>query len=109
LTLFFRNVESSLSQGDSVGRFLRFGILGLPQGPNSEAGPSSAPADGPAVNKIKEPLREDNFLHSNPYPNTAAPGQPHECEAGNERYVAGKQVIGNQPDLQPAKTETTKR
>lgn len=108
-SLFFRNVQETFSEGDSIGTFLRFGILGLPQNPNSEAGPSSAPANGPAVDRIKEPLREDSFLHSNPYPNTAAPGQPHECEAGNEKYVAGKQVIGNDPLLQPAKTEPTKR
>ena len=109
LSLFFRNVQSAFSEGDSIGTFLRFGILGLPQNPNSEAGPSDAPANGPAANRIKEPLRDDSFLHSNPYPNTAAPGQPHECEAGNERYLAGRQVIGNHPDLQPAKTEATTR
>jgi ABC-type transporter Mla subunit MlaD len=109
LSLFFRNLQQTFAEGDSIGTFLRFGILGLPQNPNSEAGPSSAPANGPAVDRIKEPLREDSFLHSNPYPNTAAPGQPHECEAGNERYVAGQQVIGNDPTLQPAKTEPTKR
>jgi ABC-type transporter Mla subunit MlaD len=109
LSLFFRNLQETFSEGDSIGTFLRFGILGLPQNPNSEAGPSSAPANGPAVDRIKEPLREDSFLHSNPYPNTAAPGQPHECEAGNEKYVAGRQVIGNDPSLQPAKAEPTKR
>jgi ABC-type transporter Mla subunit MlaD len=109
LSLFFRNLQEVFSEGDSIGTFLRFGILGLPQNPNSEAGPSSAPANGPAADRIKEPLREDSFLHSNPYPNTAAPGQPHECEAGNEKYVPGKQVIGNDPTLQPAKTEPTKR
>ena len=108
-TLFFRNVQEVFSEGDSIGTFLRFGILGLPQNPNSEAGPSDSPANGPAVDRIKEPLREDSFLHSNPYPNTAAPGQPHECEAGNEKYVPGKQMIGNDPTLQPAKTEPTKR
>jgi ABC-type transporter Mla subunit MlaD len=109
LTLFFRNLQSTFSEGDSIGTFLRFGILGLPQNPNSEAGPSSAPANGPAVDRIKEPLREDSFLHSNPYPNTAAPGQPHECEAGNEPYLTGQQVIGNVPSLQPAHTEATTR
>ena len=108
-SLFFRNLQEVFSEGDTIGTFLRFGILGLPQNPNSEAGPSSAPANGPAADRIKEPLREDSFLHSNPYPNTAAPGQPHECEAGNEKYVAGKQMIGNDPTLQPAKTEPTKR
>ena len=109
LTLFFRNIQEVFSEGDSIGTFLRFGILGLPQNPNSEAGPSDKPADGPSVDRIKEPLREDSYLHSNPYPNTAAPGQPKECEAGNETYVPGKQMIGNDPTLQPAKTETTKR
>ena len=108
-TLFFRNLQSSFSEGDSIGTFLRFGILGLPQNPDSEAGPSAAPANGPAVSKLKEPLREDSFLHSNPYPNTAAPGQPRECEAGNEVYIPGRQVIGNQPGTQSAKTEQTKR
>ena len=43
------------------------------------------------------PNAKDNYLHTNPYPNTAAPGQPHECEAGNEDYLVGKQVIGNVP------------
>ena len=47
-----------------------------------------------------------NFLQVNPNPNTAAPGQsPTECEAGNEPYVVGKQVIGNVPGNQGIKTE----
>jgi len=41
LSLFFRNTQSIFSEGDSIGTFLRFGILGLPQNPNSEAGPFS--------------------------------------------------------------------
>ena len=109
VSLFFRNIQEVFSEGDSIGTFLRFGILGMPQNPNSEAGPSSAPANGPAVDRNKEPLRDDSFLHSNPYPNTASPGQPKECEAGNEKYLPGRQVIGNQPETQPAKTEPTKR
>ena len=109
LSLFFRNLQSTFSEGDGLGTFLRFGILGLPQNPNSEAGPSSAPANGPAANRIREPLREDSFLHSNPYPNSAAPGQPKECEAGNESYLTGRQVIGNDPATQPAATEATTR
>jgi hypothetical protein len=109
LSLFFRNLQSTLSEGDSIGTMLRFGILGLPQNPNSEAGPSSAPANGPATNRVKEPLREDSFLHSNQYPNTAAPGQPKECEAGNETYDQGRQVIGNDAGTQPAVTQKTTR
>ena len=46
----------------------------------------------------------------NPYPNTGSPGQnPKECEAGNENYIPGKQVIGNVPGNQGTSTETTKR
>ena len=96
LSLFFRNVSSLLSEGDATGTWQRFIIIATPQGPNNEGGPSSAPADGPNA---------DNHLHSNPYPNTAAPGQPDECEAGNEPYLSGRTVIGNVPGTQPARTE----
>ena len=96
LTLFFRNVSSLLSVGDRNGTWQRFIIVATPQGPNSEGGPSSAPADGPTV---------DNHLHTNPYPNTAAPGQPRECEAGNEPFQQGRTVIGNTPGTQQARTE----
>ena len=54
------------------------------------------PANGPTV---------DNHLHTNPYPNTAAPGQPRECEAGNEPYRAGRTVLSNVPGRQQAATE----
>src|SRR5204863_3347771 len=70
-TLFFRNVASLLSEGDSRGTWQRFIIIPTPQGPNSESGMSSKPADGPTP---------DNHLHANTYPNTAAPGQVRECE-----------------------------
>jgi virulence factor Mce-like protein len=88
VTLWFRNISSLLSEGDSNGTFQRFIIVGQPEGPNAEGGPSSAPADGDTP---------DNHLHNNPYPNTASPGQPRECEAGNERYDPGSTVIGNTP------------
>ena len=61
-------------------------LIATPQGPNNEGGPSSAPANGGV------PGKQDNYLHSNPYPNTASPGQPKECEAGNEPFLVGKQV-----------------
>jgi virulence factor Mce-like protein len=96
MTLWFRNVSSLLSEGDKNGTWQRFIIIATPQGPNNEGGPSSAPADGPSV---------ENHLHTNQYPNTASPGQPKECEAGNEGYVSGKTVIGNIPGRQSATTE----
>jgi hypothetical protein len=90
-TLWFRNIASLLSEGDSNGTWQRFIIIATPQGRNNEGGPSSAPANGP------EP---DNYLHQNPYPNSAAPGQTPECEGGNEPYLAGRKVIGNVPGNQ---------
>jgi virulence factor Mce-like protein len=96
VTLWFRNISSLLSEGDRNGTWQRFIIVTTPQGPNNEGGPSSAPANGPS---------ESNHLHINPYPNTAAPGQPRECEAGNEEFLAGKTVTSNVPGTQQARTE----
>jgi virulence factor Mce-like protein len=97
-TLLFRNAASLLSEGDTNGTGQRFIIVAAPQGPNNEGGPSAAPAAGPT---------SDNYLHSNPYPNTAAPGQTKECEAGNEPYKIGQQVIGNVPGNQGINTQKT--
>jgi len=96
LTLWFRNISSLLSEGDRNGTWQRFIIVTTPQGPNNEGGPSSAPANGPT---------DSNHLHINPYPNTAAPGQPRECESGNEQFLAGKTVTSNVPGTQQATTE----
>jgi hypothetical protein len=96
VTLFLRNVASLLSVGDANGTWQRFIQVVTPTGPNSETGPSSAPANGPT---------QENHLHSNPYPNTASPGQTKECEAGNESYAVGKTVIGNVPGNQGTKTD----
>jgi ABC-type transporter Mla subunit MlaD len=95
-TLWFRNVSSLLSVGDRNGTWQRFIIVATPQGPNNEGGPASAPANGPS---------QENHLHTNPYPNTAAPGQPRECESGNEPYLVGQTVTGNVPGRQQATTE----
>jgi hypothetical protein len=95
-TLWFRNIASLLSEGDRAGTWQRFIIVPTPQGPNSESGPSSAPANDPAS--------EANHLHTNPYPNSASPGQPKECEAGNEPYYAGKTMLGNIPGNQGTAT-----
>ena len=114
LALFFHNLENALSESDQVGTMLRVLAIVPPQLPNSEAGPASAPADGPPASAIPgltpetRSLVDDSFLHSDPYPYTAAPGQPNECEAGNEHYVPGRQVIGAAP-VSERGTEQTKR
>jgi len=96
ITEWFRNVSSLLSEGDSNGTWQRFIIVPTPTGPNSEGTPAAKPANGPTV---------ENHLHANPYPNTAAPGQPNECEAANEPYLTGQTVAGNVPGTQSARTE----
>lgn len=91
LTLAFGNLASATSEGNETGNWLNAIGIEAPSGPNAESGPASAPASGPG---------RRNFLHSNPYPNTASPGQTRECEAGNEPYRAGQQTIGNVPGNQ---------
>ena len=91
-TLLFRNLASSVAQGSNGGRWQRITIFEPPRGPNNEGSFASAPANGGGD--------VENFLHYNPYPNTAAPGQTRECEAGNEPYAVGQQVIGNVPGNQ---------
>jgi virulence factor Mce-like protein len=86
-TLLLRNLSSSVSFGDGLGTNQRAIVQHEPVGPNAEIGPSSGPANGGGD--------AANFLHYNPYPNTASPGQDRECEAGNERYDAGQMVVGN--------------
>jgi virulence factor Mce-like protein len=102
-SIWFRNVASLLSEGDKNGTGQRFIVVAAPQGPNNEGGPSSAPASGGV------PGAQDNYLHTNPYPNTASPGQPRECEAGNESYDIGKTTVGNDPGNNGTQHDVTKR
>jgi ABC-type transporter Mla subunit MlaD len=109
LTLLLRNIGSSVSESDVVGTMLRAAPVLNPQLPDSEVGPAATPANGPkgAVDLVTK--RGSNFLHSNPYPNTASPGQTHECEAGNEPYLQDQQVIGNVPGDQGMLVDKTSR
>jgi ABC-type transporter Mla subunit MlaD len=109
LTLLFRNLGSALSESDSVGSFLRFSLVAPFQSPGSEAGPTSIPSYGPSKLGSRGLTNQDSFLHSNPYPNTDAPGQTPECEAGNEKYMANQQVIGNVPGNQGTYVDPQKR
>jgi virulence factor Mce-like protein len=103
LTLTFRNVASLQSENIGVGTLARAGIVLSPNGPNAEGFPSSGPANGPSIEREESrggkpgQLVNNNFVHVNPYPNVAGPGQPRLCEAGNETYAAGKMVTGNLP------------
>jgi virulence factor Mce-like protein len=99
-TLWFRNIASLLSEGDANGTWQRFIIVAAAQGPNNEGGPSAAPASGGP--------EAENFLHSNPYPNTPGSGRTDECEAGNEPWLGGRVVAGNVPGNQGRTTERTR-
>jgi virulence factor Mce-like protein len=109
--ILFDNLQSVFSQGTGPGTWQRAEVIIAPRGPdsndpnqvsppNNEGAPSSAPANG-GGNTL------GNFLHTNPYPNTAAPGQEQECEAGNEPYLIGSQQIGNVPGNQGTVTRET--
>jgi phospholipid/cholesterol/gamma-HCH transport system substrate-binding protein len=90
-SLAFKQIANAANQGNSNGNWLQIISFAPPEGPNSESTFASAPANDSAD--------RENHLHYNPYPQTAAPGQEKTCEAGNEKYVAGKTVIGNSPEL----------
>jgi virulence factor Mce-like protein len=115
VTLTFRNVASALSESIGVGTLLRATAVLAPNGPNNEGLPSSAPANGPSVDHTPTtgglaPIPIDNnHLHVNPYPNVGGPGQPLECEAGNEPYTKGQAVIGNVPGNLGTNHEATTR
>jgi ABC-type transporter Mla subunit MlaD len=101
-TLVFRNLANALSEHNGNAYWLGATSFEAPVGPNGESGPASAPANGPD---------RTNFLHSNPYPNTAAPGQPFECEVGNIRnpfITRGSVSIGNVGGNQGTKTSGQK-
>lgn len=88
-TLLFSNLANSNSQGNDYGKWLNVIAFEPPEGPNGMGSQASAPANGPG----------ENHLHYNPLPRTAAPGQENVCEAGNAKFIRGKTVIGQSPQL----------
>jgi virulence factor Mce-like protein len=115
-TLAFRNLSNLLSENVGVGTLARAVPILSASGPNNEGLPASAPANGPSVERevstngtTAGKIIENNHLHYNPYPNVAGPGQPKECEAGNESYTIGKTVIGNTSTTLGTLHDVTKR
>lgn len=110
LALLFTNVASAESDsaiGDQGG-WLRVLPVGTPGGDNSEAGPASAPANGPTT-EAESTLA--NHLHANPYPLVGAKGQRGICMAGNEHYAptVGQTLVGNPPGQAPTRTKRVPR
>jgi virulence factor Mce-like protein len=104
-TLFLRNTASLLSDPVATGTRLRFNVVAIDDVPGAESVPSQAPFVTPDTNQADA----HGPLHVNPYPNTASPGQPRECSAGNEPYLATGAAIGNPPGNVGVKTEITSR
>jgi ABC-type transporter Mla subunit MlaD len=97
-SIVFGNLTSALSESNGSAHWIGATSFEAPIGPNSESGPASAPANGP---------EDKNHLRSNPYPNTAAPGQTFECEAGRikgEFFSKTATKIGNVAGNQGTKT-----
>src|SRR3954466_9126030 len=86
-SILFSNAASLASYNDGVANGQRFIVLQPALADGSVGGPAASPANGQGG-------LPTNFLHYNPYPNTASPGQTRECEAGNEGYPGGL-AIGN--------------
>ncbi len=103
-TLFLRNVASAVGQQIGTGTALVFNVVVIDDLAGGEGNASSKPYTTPSVNSTDE----HGPIHANPYPYTAAPGQPAACAAGNEGYLQHA-VIGNPPGSLPDHTQTTKR
>ena len=89
----FRNAASLASYNDGVANGQRFIVLQPPL--------AQGQRDRPELRaRQRAGGLPANFLHYNPYPNTASPGQTRECEAGNEGYPPASMVIGNVPGNQ---------
>jgi len=106
MTLFLRNLASSLSDNTGVGTVLRFVLVAID---NDIAGGEAAPSSTPFTSNSLAGGTKHGPLHFNAYPNTASPGQPTECAAGNERYSPTQALIGNPTTNVGTNTEKTTR
>ncbi len=106
MTLFLRNLASSLSDNIGTGSVLRFVLVAIDNDiPGGEAAPSSTPFTSTST----AGGTKHGPLHFDPYPNTASPGQVAECSAGNEPYSPKQAVIGNPKKHVGTATEKTVR
>jgi ABC-type transporter Mla subunit MlaD len=84
LGLWTRNIDSTISQGDTLGTWFRFTLIENPL--------EDLPSQGPSPT-----------LHDIPQPDA---GQNGSCEQGNQVYAPG-QWIGPSPGVKPNHTEQT--
>lgn len=105
ISLSLRNFWSLLSDPVSTGTRLRFNVVAIDDVLGGEAVPSQSPYTTPSHNSQES----HGPLHVDFYPNTASPGEVHECSAGNEPYSGTAAQIGNPPGNVGVKTEHTTR
>jgi virulence factor Mce-like protein len=102
VTLFLRNIASTLSEQVGTGTALRFNLVTIDDIPGGEGTASSTPYLTP-----DSATDEHGPLHVDPYPNTDSPGETPECSAGNEHYSGAAALIGNPPGNVGLKTQST--
>jgi hypothetical protein len=111
VTLFLRNIASSLSDNIGTGTVLRTLLVFIDNDvAGGEGAPSSLPytsygSEGSAGANGRE--NDHGLLHLDLSPNTASPGETDECSAGNEPFNANTAVIGNPAGNVGKSTETT--
>ena len=81
-SILFSNAASLASYNDGVANGQRFIVLQPPLAEGSQIGPSSGPSNGQGG-------LPTNFLHYNPYPNTAVPGADARVRGG-QRGLPGR-------------------
>jgi ABC-type transporter Mla subunit MlaD len=105
MTLFLRNLASSLSDTVGTGTVLRFVLVAID---NDIVGGEAAPSSTPYTSTSTAGGTKHGPLHFDPYPNTASPGEVAECSAGKEPYSSSQGVIGNPTkDVGTATEKTT--
>ncbi len=105
VTLFLRNLASSLSDDVLSGTALRFNLVVISDAAGSEGVASQRPNTQP----VTQLGTFNGPVHVDPYPNTDSPGETPECSAGNEPYSGRAARIGNPPGNVGLSTETTTR
>jgi hypothetical protein len=105
VTLFLRNIGSTLAENLVTGTALRFNLVTIDDVPGAESVPSQRPYTTPDLSQSDE----HGPVHVNAYPNTNSPGQTPECAAGNEPYSGAGALIGNPAGNVGLKTQTTTR
>lgn len=103
VTLFLRNIGSSLSDPVGTGTALRVVIVAI----DDVAGGESVPSQSPYLTPGTTGGSNHAPLHVDPYPNTAAPGQVSECSAGKEPFSPASAAIGNPAGNVGTTTEKT--